>query len=771
MSRGKKVFIAFVTVVILTVMLFLIYLFNKKIEELPSLSDRPNVDNVIRDPENEDVGGWGDDWDTNYDPNETPEKPTQSSVLAGLLYRTNNKLLSNPTYLNESTYNYDREETKTDYLNFSSAPQELTPKLGWFKVENIDGVRKITEFQFYYEDRQVSRNWLNKSFEYVPDEDENSSKTYDVNREVVLETKEIKYNGINKIVNVADYGAIPDDNIDDTASIKKAVDEINKEYEINFSHVSILYFPTGHYNVSVTQDAFWYQQKHFDEGTVIAIKNKTNPIILEFANSKLSLAGNAVCNNYMLCILQNTNKVIIQNGTLQGDRMTHNYINYEEEEGMAPTSWQSSVSHAHGFGIYVRACSDALIKNMEVYDFIGDSIYIINSDNGIINKTNTSIENCFIHHSRRQGVTVSDSEFVSINNTEISHIGTHDWAYKGDYEYAVLQGIEVDSSKVVIGTAPMAGIDIEPAFNTKICKRFEMRNSYIHSTTTYSIVTGVGSDKTWNTEYFLVENSILARTLSYKFESVEDSSIQTNDWRNGYGRRALMRNCIISLERNSASSFYHLSLDGIEMQDCKIIKNNKGDFSALLKRSNFDNCEFLIPEKVLVKVVNEANGYLEIANSVFRNCHFENWLGKYKGNDATWTHEGIAFVRRNDDIRLTVDERSSNNTFKNCAVIFRQWAIMTNFKFIGDNLLTDTLPDGDLYSYFYAYPFRASEGYGAHNPEDPNICSVFNKCSFIKTTTICTGTSHIMKVIDCFFDEYCGPGTGNFFNNNTYIME
>ena len=103
MSRGKKVFIAFVTVVILTVMLFLIYLFNKKIEELPSLSDRPNVDNVIRDPENEDVGGWGDDWDTNYDPNETPEKPTQSSVLAGLLYRTNNKLLSNPTYLNEST--------------------------------------------------------------------------------------------------------------------------------------------------------------------------------------------------------------------------------------------------------------------------------------------------------------------------------------------------------------------------------------------------------------------------------------------------------------------------------------------------------------------------------------------------------------------------------------------------------------------------------------------------------------------------------------------
>ena len=205
MSRGKKVFIAFVTVVILTVMLFLIYLFNKKIEELPSLSDRPNVDNVIWDPENEDVGGWGDDWDTNYDPNETPEKPTQSSVLAGLLYRTNNKLLSNPTYLNESTYNYDREETKTDYLNFSSAPQELTPKLGWFKVENIDGVRKITEFQFYYEDRQVSRNWLNKSFEYVPDEDENSSKTYDVIREVVFETKEIKYYGINKIKNLTEF--------------------------------------------------------------------------------------------------------------------------------------------------------------------------------------------------------------------------------------------------------------------------------------------------------------------------------------------------------------------------------------------------------------------------------------------------------------------------------------------------------------------------------------------------------------------------------------
>ena len=83
------------------------------------MSDIPNVDNVIREPENNYIGGWEDGWDSEYDPSQTPSKPTQSSVLVGLIYRANNKMLSNPKCFDTATYNYDSQDLKTDYFNFS----------------------------------------------------------------------------------------------------------------------------------------------------------------------------------------------------------------------------------------------------------------------------------------------------------------------------------------------------------------------------------------------------------------------------------------------------------------------------------------------------------------------------------------------------------------------------------------------------------------------------------------------------------------------------
>jgi hypothetical protein len=96
---------------------------------------------------------------------------------------------------------------------------------------------------------------------------------------------------------------------------------------------------------------------------------------------------------------------------------------------------------------------------------------------------------------------------------------------------------------------------------------------------------------------------------------------------------------------------------------------------------------------------------------------------------------------------------------------------MTDFKFVGDNLLTDDLPDGKLYSYFFAYPYGSGSESALNDPEYPNLHSVFNRCSFVKTKLGGNSTDFKMKLINCYFDEYCGPGTGNFFNNNTYIME
>jgi hypothetical protein len=217
------------------------------------------------------------------------------------------------------------------------------------------------------------------------------------------------------------------------------------------------------------------------------------------------------------------------------------------------------------------------------------------------------------------------------------------------------------------------------------------------------------------------------------------------------------------------------------MEDCDIVKNFVGGFTFDLEKTILTNCNFTIPEKMLVKSTGAKNGYITIGNSVINNCTFENWLGRYKGNNSTYTNEGIVFKRKDGETkRIAIDDRSRNNTFKNCAVIFRHRVVMTDFKFVGDNLLTDDLPDGELYSYFFAYPYGSGSSSALNDPEYPNLNSVFNRCSFVKTKLGGNSTDFKMKLINCYFDEYCveSPTPGrphdnnyNFFLPGSYVFE
>jgi hypothetical protein len=97
---------------------------------------------------------------------------------------------------------------------------------------------------------------------------------------------------------------------------------------------------------------------------------------------------------------------------------------------------------------------------------------------------------------------------------------------------------------------------------------------------------------------------------------------------------------------------------------------------------------------------------------------------------------------------------------------------MNNFKFIGENLLTDDLQDGKLYSIFRADPFW--NGYsGSYEVGDSNIASKFIGCTFNKTVFRFhqNGANPKMIFRSCIFDEYCGPNTNYFYPQNTYVLE
>lgn len=100
--------------------------------------------------------------------------------------------------------------------------------------------------------------------------------------------------------------------------------------------------------------------------------------------------------------------------------MEHKYLPYYNITGVT----QQYKTHAHGHGIELLNSENVYVTNMKVYNVIGDALYIGGQSNTINPKT--TITDCEFHHSRRQGITIGESDATYIKNTTIHHIGTFD---------------------------------------------------------------------------------------------------------------------------------------------------------------------------------------------------------------------------------------------------------------------------------------------------------------------------------------------------------
>lgn len=237
-------------------------------------------------------------------------------------------------------------------------------------------------------------------------------------------------NFLGTIINVADFGAVGDGISDDTTAIYNAVQQVN-------TVGGCLYFPTGKYKLIQTTA----NQKF------INIQSNKN-IIIDFNNSEIALQANSYT-GYNIIYINNEAQTIIKNGYLVGDRLNHDYNSIES-------------THEFGYGIFISQ-KNVTIENMNISQMTGDAIV---TKNGIYGGK-IDIKNCDLSYCRRQGISILDSDNVTISDTDIHNIGT--W-------------------NDVAGTSPMSGIDIEAASGSFNVNKVTLNNVRIKDVTKVSLI-------------------------------------------------------------------------------------------------------------------------------------------------------------------------------------------------------------------------------------------------------------------------------------------
>lgn len=214
---------------------------------------------------------------------------------------------------------------------------------------------------------------------------------------------------------------------------------------------------------------------YFEAGTYAADVSQSPTLFEVLSNTKIFMAPGCVISispsgleSYQFFNVRGRENIEITGGKLIGDRETNTITTGE-----------------FGHGIDVRNCKNVLIHNVEITQMWGDGIYLGGTVGGI-NNTNVMIQNNTIEFCRRQGISVVAGVDMDISGNRIRDIA---------------------------GTAPAAGIDIEP--NPAVGGEAEFQTTDIHihdnfidnTSGTSILVTGPQGNET----RIYIQNNILSR--------------------------------------------------------------------------------------------------------------------------------------------------------------------------------------------------------------------------------------------------------------------
>jgi hypothetical protein len=226
---------------------------------------------------------------------------------------------------------------------------------------------------------------------------------------------------VNKRFYVAEYG------VD-----KEAFERLSAD--VNANGGGIVIFPKGAvYTVSIEDDSNGGHGKLPQESSTILYFRNCRKVFIDMNDSRIILNRNH-STKYTFCLFYNCKSFGIENGTIIGDAKTHDY---------SPVLYKGAIeksSHEWGHGIDITG-SRGYIKNMNISYMTGDGIRISSykKEGGILH-AKAEINKCDISICRRNGITMGSSDGITVFNSSVHHIGTHDG---------------------IVGTLPQTGIDME----------------------------------------------------------------------------------------------------------------------------------------------------------------------------------------------------------------------------------------------------------------------------------------------------------------------
>lgn len=359
--------------------------------------------------------------------------------------------------------------------------------------------------------------------------------------------------------------------------------------------------------------------------------------------------------------LEDVENITIDGGKIIGDVKTH-----------------TGTSGEWGHGIYPIGARNLTIKNIEICEFWGDGIDIQASYSDYENGTTTGhcqnvlLDNVRCLNNRRQGISVEGVIGLTIRNSEFS--GT------GSYKY----------------TAPGAGIDIEPWFDTEVVRDITIENCKLfNNKASGMILKPRNNDLTKN---FTFNNIISDKGLLIQggkdisisnFQatgkssycciwgnvdglSISNSHFKNELYFNGSVKKTFINRCSFDMEEGSWSGFA-ISFEGgegksyqdivisdcsfkdtfklrglyIGVSQCKIdFFNNKietnSSFPLPLGMGNFIGNTVVLNNSSEIQLKNLTGNTVEIANNVFQPSKYVDYILKFL-DKSTVVNESINY--------------------------------------------------------------------------------------------------------------------------------
>ncbi len=217
--------------------------------------------------------------------------------------------------------------------------------------------------------------------------------------------------------NVTDYGAIPDDGVEDNEDINWAIYMASRS--ASAGNRATVYFPPGEYTITCNHrhsiKLLSYVDLKLDPGAVLNCTKRSE------SNLGYGILG-----------ANDVHDILISGGKLIGGRSF-----YSKDE--------------YGHGVNILGSYNITVANMEICDNWGDGVYI-----GCTNGegcSDISIINCNIHYNRRNNVTITYGDRIYIDGCTITNAQ---------------------------GTPPQAGICVEPNDDSfHVCDDIYIKNTVL----------------------------------------------------------------------------------------------------------------------------------------------------------------------------------------------------------------------------------------------------------------------------------------------------